>query len=82
MPQIFKRLREAGDGTELESFDGMRGIVIAVIEALVGEGTVHSMLAVVKLLASVNDVAGGKAPRAMSERGRGHELELDDLDIF
>ncbi|CAM9556081.1 unnamed protein product [Ascophyllum nodosum] len=80
--EIFKRLREAGDGTELESFDGMRGIVIAVIEALVGEGTVHSMLAVVKLLASVNDVAGGKAPRAMSERGRGHELELDDLDIF
>lgn len=74
---MFKRFRGERD---LEGFDGIRGVFVAIVEAVFGEELVQSIAGAVALLAAVNDVANGKIPKGAPLAG-GRELEIDDLDM-
>lgn len=61
----------------LESNGGLRCIVLALADAMVGAEAVEALFSAVSLLASANDLVNGKMPSGRVTKG---ELELDHVD--
>lgn len=56
---------------------GLRSVVLALADAMVGAETVEAFFSAVSLLASANDLVNGKVPSGRVTKG---ELELDHID--
>lgn len=64
-----------------EGYGGVRGILRAFVEALVGRETVSSVSSILALVASANDVSNGKVPAEL-RKGSKVDAKLEDIDLW
>lgn len=57
---------------------GVRGVAIAMMDAIFGTETIEAFNSAVALLSSANDLANGKVPKGRTTRGE-LEADLDDI---